>query len=140
MYTVFLQEAGHALGIGNSPNTSSAMYEFYQGTRTGLSAEDVGRIQDLYGARPTRTWEPAGGNNTASAATPWPGPTYRVTFGDVASAADADWYWFTAPRPGRPRSRLQSVRAQPADRPAWPYSTRPWRGSASRPRPGRART
>ena len=107
LYTVFLQEGGHALGIGNSPNTSSAMYEFYQGTRTGLSAEDVGRIQDLYGARPARTWEPAGGNNSASAATPLGGTDIRVTFGDVADATDADWYRFTAPADGATTITLQ---------------------------------
>jgi hypothetical protein len=96
LYTVFLQEAGHTLGIGNSPNTSSAMYEFYLGPRTGLSAEDIGRIQDLYGARPTRTGEPASGNDTPSAATPLDGTDVRITYGDVALATDTDWYKFTA--------------------------------------------
>ena len=38
LYTVFLQEAGHALGVGNSPSTSSAMYEFYQGVRADEEA------------------------------------------------------------------------------------------------------
>jgi hypothetical protein len=100
IYTVFLQEAGHAFGVGNSPNTSSVMYEFYQGVRTGLSAEDVGQIRHLYGARPTQTWEPTTGNDTASAATPLAGTDARLTYGDIASAADADWYSFTAPDGG----------------------------------------
>lgn len=98
LYTVFLQEFGHALGVGNSPNPSSAMYEFFQGRRMGLSAEDVGRVRDLYGPRPTRTWEPANGNNLVSRATPLNGADIRVTYGDIASAADADWYAFTAAR------------------------------------------
>lgn len=100
IYTVFLQEAGHALGVGNSPSTASAMYEFYLGARAGLSIEDVGRIQALYGARPARTWEPAAGNNTPSAATPLTGTDNRLTFGDVASTADPDWYSFNAPDTG----------------------------------------
>jgi hypothetical protein len=100
LYTVFLQEAGHSLGIGDSPNTSSVMYEFYQGPRTGLSAEDVGHIQKLYGARPATTWEPAGGNNTAAAATALAGTGNLLTFGDVASAMDPDWYSFIAPAIG----------------------------------------
>jgi Matrixin len=108
IYTVFLQEAGHALGIGNSANTSSAMYEFYQGTRAGLSTEDVGRIQALYGPRPTRTWEPTTGNNTVSRATPLDGTDNRVTYGDVASAADTDWYSFVAPASGNTTVALQT--------------------------------
>jgi hypothetical protein len=96
LFTVFLQEAGHALGIGNSPAAGSAMYEFYQGPRAGLNAEDVGRIRALYGPRPGDAWEPAGGNNSRLRATPLAGADTRVTLGDLASAADADWYSFTA--------------------------------------------
>ena len=106
--TVFLQEAGHALGIGDSTNTSSVMYEFYQGTRAGLSAEDVGKIQRLYGARPATTWEPTTGNNGPSAATGLAGTDNRVTFGDIASAADSDWYSFTAPATGPMTVTLQT--------------------------------
>ena len=109
IYTVFLQEFGHSLGVGNSPNTSSAMYEFYQGVRTGLSAEDVGRVQGLYGSRPTRTWEPATGNNTASVATRLGETDVRVTYGDIASATDADWYQFTAPATGTTTVHLQTT-------------------------------
>ena len=99
LYTVFLQEAGHALGVGNSPNTNSVMYEFYQGTRSGLISEDVTRVRALYGARPTNTWEPTGGNNAYSSATVLAGADARVTYGDVASVADADWYSFVAAGP-----------------------------------------
>ena len=108
LYTVFLQEFGHALGIGNSPSATSAMYEFYQGVRTGLSDEDVGRVQALYGARPTRTWEPTGGNDAYSAATPLGGADVRVTHGDIASATDPDWYVFTAPVGGTTTITLQA--------------------------------
>src|SRR5262249_53595889 len=107
LYTVLLQEAGHALGIGNSPNSSSAMYEFYQGQRSGLSAEDIGKIQGLYGARPTRTWEPATGNDSLSAATTLAGTDDRLTYGDVASATDTDWYSFTAAADGPATIRLE---------------------------------
>jgi hypothetical protein len=100
LYTVFLQEAGHAFGVGNSPNQASAMYEFYQGPRTGLSAEDVTSIQHLYGARPTQTWEPETGNDSSSAATPLTGIDDRVTYGDVTSVSDQDWYSFTVPTAG----------------------------------------
>jgi len=84
LYTVFLQEAGHSLGIGNSGELSSAMYEFYQGTRSGLSSADVAQVRSLYGARPANTWEPDGGNNTAATATNLLGNGTLVTYGDTA--------------------------------------------------------
>ncbi len=96
LYTVLLQEAGHAFGIANSSKTTSAMYEFYQGVRTGLSADDIDQIRQLYGARPAHTWEPSSGNNTRAVATPLATSGTPVTYGDIASAADPDWYSFTA--------------------------------------------
>jgi hypothetical protein len=97
LYTVLLQEAGHALGVGNSPDLTSAMYEFYQGPRGGLSADDVARAQALYGVGPTNQWEPAGGNDSTAAATGLTGSGTLVGYGDLASSADVDWYRFTAP-------------------------------------------
>ena len=96
LYTVLLQESGHEFGVANSSNTSSAMYEFYQGVRRGLSSDDVVEIRSLYGPRPARTWEPSAGNDTRSAATTLPAGT-ATTFGDIASASDSDWYSFEAP-------------------------------------------
>src|SRR5262249_25771599 len=51
LYTVLLQEVGHALGVANSTDPVSVMYEGYSGARAGLSAGDVAAIQALYGAR-----------------------------------------------------------------------------------------
>jgi hypothetical protein len=51
LYTALLQEAGHSLGINNSADPASPMYEFYQGPRTGLTGGDVANLQSLYGAR-----------------------------------------------------------------------------------------
>jgi hypothetical protein len=47
--TVLLQEIGHTLGLGNSTNTASVMYEWYQGQRRSLDASDVSHLQALYG-------------------------------------------------------------------------------------------
>ena len=85
LYTVLRHEAGHALGVGNSPDLTSAMYEFYQGTRTGLSADDVAKARALYGTRPAATWEPAGGNDATAAATVLGGTGTLVSYGDLAS-------------------------------------------------------
>jgi hypothetical protein len=49
--TVLFQEIGHVLGLGNSLNTASVMFEGYQGKRTGLHADDVTAVQALYGIR-----------------------------------------------------------------------------------------
>jgi hypothetical protein len=90
-YTVLLQEAGHALGIGNSADPASVMYEYYRGTRTALSAGDVAAVQQLYGPRTPDRYEGSTGNDTRGTAT---GYTQPVT-ADLTTAADADVYRFT---------------------------------------------
>ncbi len=45
LFTAMLQEAGHTLGVSNSINVGSVMYEYYQGVRAGLSAADISSIQ-----------------------------------------------------------------------------------------------
>jgi hypothetical protein len=94
LYTALLQEAGHALGVGNSPDPASVMYEYYLGTRAGLSAADVASVQALYGARQPDKYEGAGGNNTLATATAY-GVTGPVT-ADLTTTTDADVYKFTA--------------------------------------------
>lgn len=96
LYTVMLQEVGHAFGMTNNPSTSSAMYEYYQGVRSGPSSTDIANFQGIYGARPTRTLEPESGNDDSSTATPLAGIGSRMTYGDIASAGDTDWYTLTA--------------------------------------------
>jgi len=50
VFSVVLHEAGHVFGIDdNSTNTSSVMYEAYEGVRTGLSSIDISNFQALYG-------------------------------------------------------------------------------------------
>jgi hypothetical protein len=100
LYTVFLQEAGHSFGVGNSADPGSVMFEFYQGARTGLNAEDMSRISALYGARPASNWEPATGNDSTTTASALLGTGTRLTYGDLASTSDVDWYSFTGPSNG----------------------------------------
>jgi hypothetical protein len=91
LFTVFLQEAGHALGVGNSPDPASAMYEFYQGARSGLSAGDVAAVRGLYGARPADQFEGAAGNDTLARATRYGG----TLTADLTTTGDVDVYRFT---------------------------------------------
>ncbi|QEL17788.1 matrixin family metalloprotease [Limnoglobus roseus] len=90
--TVLLQEAGHALSIGNSSDPASVMYEYYQGPRTGLSAGDIASIQALYGPRVADRFEGSGGNGTRGSATPYTGPLTA----DLTTTADVDIYSFKA--------------------------------------------
>lgn len=51
LYTVALHEVGHILGLADNPNdSSSVMFPYYTGPRTGLGTADVTAIQALYGA------------------------------------------------------------------------------------------
>ena len=69
LYTVFLQEAGHVFGIGNSHKPQSVMYELYQGPRDSLHPSDVADIQTLYGARTPDRFEGTAGNDAFATAT-----------------------------------------------------------------------
>lgn len=103
LYTALLQEAGHTLGLDNSPDIASAMYEFYRGVRTGLSASDVAAIQALYGAREADGFEGASGNNRIDNATTLGllrNPDGSLGIGveaDLTTTSDVDFYRFRAP-------------------------------------------
>lgn len=103
LYTAVLQEAGHALGIDNSTDPGSAMYEHYLGPRAGLSAADIAAVRALYGARSADGFEGAAGNGTFASASRLsllanPDGTLGVAAdADVTTLADADVYRFQAP-------------------------------------------
>jgi hypothetical protein len=100
LYTVFLQEVGHALGVGNSTDPSSVMYETYQSTRTGLYSSDLSCAKSLYGKRQSDAFEGTSGNGSLSAASILPtftGTTTLYARGDVTKSSDVDVYSFTTP-------------------------------------------
>src|SRR5262245_28576173 len=57
LFTVTMQESGHAFGIGNSVDPASVMYEQYGSARSGLSGGDVAAIRALYGERTKDSFE-----------------------------------------------------------------------------------
>src|SRR5262249_11024459 len=70
LFTAALHEAAHAFGLDHSTDPASAVYEDYLGPRTtGLTAEDISRIQALYGARSPDAFEGTTGNETLATAT-----------------------------------------------------------------------
>lgn len=97
LYTAMLQEAGHALGVGNSPDPASAMYENYRGSRAGLSVGDVSSIQALYGVRSGDRLDSARGNGAPKAAAPFQFVqdvrTVKpvIDLGSARPASDARW-------------------------------------------------
>jgi hypothetical protein len=105
LFTVALQEAGHALGLAPSNHPTSVMYGKYNGPRTGPSAADIAALQALYGQRTADAREGLAGNGTFGSASPLTlvkiDDDYGIgAEGDITSTADADFYRFTAPVSG----------------------------------------
>jgi len=92
LFTMALQESGHAFGLGNSLDPNSVMFEQYGNTRTGLSGGDVNDIRALYGARPNDSYEGTGGNDTLATATTFSNGLQA----DLTNTTDADVYRYTA--------------------------------------------
>jgi hypothetical protein len=113
LYTVLLQESGHALGLANSLALDSAMYEGgYLGARAGLSASDITEIRKLYGARVPDRFEKTLGNDRLDLAhpisfildeeqtaslDPMAGASPFVAAAELTHSQDVDFYRFTLP-------------------------------------------
>jgi hypothetical protein len=93
-----LQECGHALGIDNSTDPASPMYETYSGVRTGLTAGDIADIQSLYGSRTNDAFDNGGGNQYSSTATALNLPlgialnSSLVVNASISTPGDVDYY------------------------------------------------
>lgn len=102
LFSVVLHEAGHDLGLSESPDAKSPMYTSYAGN-SALTSGDIKNIQALYGTRPADANEGSSGNDTigkaASLQAPgsYDGQTPLVAFGDIASAADTDVFALRPP-------------------------------------------
>lgn len=109
--TVMLQEVGHALGLGNSDDECSVMYE--HGGSPCMDAEDVAAIQALYGVRQADRFDDLHPNATLMTSS---GLTYIqestdlvgtdgtqgawpfVALGDITTGDDIDTYYVTPPK------------------------------------------
>jgi hypothetical protein len=66
LYSVALHETGHALGLGHTDDPDAVMYPYYH-TASGLTADDIAGIQDVYGPPATGTADgggPSGGTGS----------------------------------------------------------------------------
>jgi hypothetical protein len=98
LYSVMLQEVGHALGVPDSTDPNSPMYETYSGVRNGLIASDVANLQTLYGVRTADVSDKGNGNNALWSATDLKRPNGSdptasiVVSADITTSMDVDCY------------------------------------------------
>lgn len=109
VYSVFLHEFGHALGMPPSDDPASAMFQQAGNPAPTLSAGDIAMIRSLYGMRQPDHFDAADPNNAINDASnidyndftdPLSNQAGRVPmvwFGDVTTATDLDYYRFDIP-------------------------------------------
>ena len=97
LYTVLLQEIGHAVGVGNCGDCDSVMYEAYDGVRSGLGDMDRAAVRALYGGRANDALEGNGNNGTSKATALPTGTGTRYLRADLTVVGDKDVYSFTTP-------------------------------------------
>src|SRR5262249_61379096 len=97
LYTVAMHEFGHSLGLGHSVS-GTVMYASYQGVKAGLAADDVTKIDAVYGARSQDVNDTFAPNDSFAATTDLSGlidPFWLTALAnilDVTTPADTDWY------------------------------------------------
>jgi hypothetical protein len=101
LLAVMLHEIGHALGLPDSSDPHSVMYDGAPVPNTQLSPGDITSLQSLYGPRLPDRNEGSRGNNTLATAArlqpwsddaPFDGSTPLVASGDVTTPSDADFF------------------------------------------------
>jgi hypothetical protein len=100
LYSVFVHEAGHTLGLDHSTAAGSVMNAQYS-YHTGLGGDDVSSLQALYGARQADSFDTAvlGGNDTKARASAIPKTSsgQMLATADLTTMADVDYYKFSTP-------------------------------------------
>jgi hypothetical protein len=98
LFPVALHEAGHALGLDDSDDPNSVMYEQYNPLHTALSPDDIASLQALYGARSPARYHGTRGGTSFAAATEihhpggYNGATPLTVFGDQTTPQDVQYY------------------------------------------------
>lgn len=112
LFSVALNEAGGVLGLADNQDPTSAMFDFYNGVRTGLNSADTVAIQGLYGMRHADRFDGMMGNDSLWSATDLSflaslsdlqgtdgtaGACPYVAKGDITTTFDVDYYRVTTP-------------------------------------------
>lgn len=103
LFSVALHEIGHSLGLDDSTDPTSVMFEHVGNNLTTLGPSDIAAIRALYGWRAPDRFDQVQNNGSQSSATllrfpadddhaPYAGNTPLVAFGDVRNAYDVDFY------------------------------------------------
>lgn len=120
LQAVALHEFGHALGLDNSTTANAVMSNGIDPARTTLTAEDISRIQELYGTRAPDSYEGARGNNTLRTAAQfqqpvaYKGETPLVAIADLTTQQDRDFFKFQIPDGNDDPNQSVTVRVQTA--------------------------
>jgi hypothetical protein len=109
VYTVALHEFGHALGLNHSANATAVMYSAYAGVVTGLAADDIAGIRNIYSgnnARSPDSYDASASNGTSATASNITSTINQSTLTaalsnlDITTTSDVDYYKFAAPSGG----------------------------------------
>lgn len=106
LYSLVLHEIGHTIGM-NHVTQNSVMISPVRKVVTGLLADDINGIRNLYGARPASgetfladMYEAFGGNNSSATATNLGTITFASLTANDHSVRDVDYYKFKAATTG----------------------------------------
>ena len=99
LYSIFLHESGHAIGLDHSLATPAVMRASISTVFSGLYADDISGSQAIYGVRPADAYDTAASNNSLATATTLSlnGAGAASISADLTSMADLDYYKVTAP-------------------------------------------
>jgi len=97
LYSAMLHEAGHVFGLSHSSAASDVMNAIYA-YRTGLSQNDIDRLQALYGSRTADAFEQSNGNNCFATAAFLDASQPMPIQADLTTQSEVDYYRVTAPQ------------------------------------------
>ncbi len=98
LYSIFLHEIGHALGLNHSTVHPAVMEGGLWAVYPGLYADDIAGIQAIYGARQPDAYDATAANDNFASASPLTLSYGAVTVSaDLTTVGDLDYYRVVVP-------------------------------------------